>query len=83
MLIWDNDILRTLGCIYSAREAARPCHTTTSAVSCVKHVWFSFMVVIITLKSARLRAALPSLDDIPCRRALSLIDKMARLLVAR
>ena len=51
MLIWDNEILRTLGGIYSAREVARPCHTTTAAVSCVKYVWFSFMVVIITLKS--------------------------------
>ena len=57
MLIWDNEILRTPGGIYSAREVARPCHTTTAAVSCVKYVWFSFMVVIITLKSPRLRTA--------------------------
>ena len=36
VLIWDNEILRTLEGIYSAREAAIPCHTATAAVSCVK-----------------------------------------------
>ena len=51
--------------VYSAREVVQVCHTSTAAIVRAKYMWFSFMVVIITLllprAAQRARPGLPRL----------------------